>query len=120
MKLNILKHMDRGLSGSDVVAIALIHAITYADGPEGRPVPDGLLPDKEGNMDVKLIVNGVELPFDKVMKQFEEHYMKALQGAAVELLREKASHMMEVLEELKNELESKATDLFPDIYIRRE
>jgi hypothetical protein len=112
--------MDRGMSGSDAVAIALIHAITYADGPEGRPVPDGLLPDSEGNMDVKLLVNGVELPFDKVMETFSNHYTNALQGAAVELLREKASHMMEVLEEMKSELESKAIELFPDIYIRRD
>ncbi|HPT72140.1 MAG TPA: hypothetical protein PLE74_07650 [Candidatus Cloacimonadota bacterium] len=118
MKLNIQKHLNN--LSTDAVAFALIHAITYADGPEGRLVPDGLLPDKEGNMDVQFIVNGVELPFDKVMELFRDNYDTAIQAEAVKLLHEKASHMMDVLEEMKSELETKATELFPGIYIRRD
>lgn len=120
MKLNILEHLHGGHNGSDIIATALIHAITYTNSPEGRAVPNELLPDKEGNMDVQLIVNGVELSFETIMTQFEENCERAIKHAAIELVSKKASHMINVLEDMKRQIEMKAMELFPDMDIQKE
>jgi len=114
MKIKLHDHLHPQV---DVVGNALIHALTYTDAPEGRALPDTFKTDEDGNIDVQLIVNGIELNFETIMVQYKKHIDLCINETAAELLRTKASKMLDVIYAMERELKDKAIELFPDIYV---
>jgi hypothetical protein len=63
-------------------------------------------------IDIQLIVNGTEVPFDAIMQVYEDEFDSLLGDKARRILTEKAQKMMDILYEMERDLKEKALELF--------
>ena len=69
------------------------------------------LPIKPGEpMDVQFTVNGVELPLNEVFDRIESQIDRMVAKKAFDLLKDKLSDMVDVVDEIMVELSSKARE----------
>lgn len=57
-------------------------------------------PDKDGNLDIKFSVNGIELPFLEVIDAIDEQLDRHINGKAEQLIEEKWADKKEEIMEL--------------------
>ena len=87
-----------------------IHAITLKDKQSGHKVINSINRPKDGEWDIKLTIEGIELPLLKTFKDLEKQDEERIREKALELIQEKLNRINDVLmdrcscmeEEVKN------------------
>jgi len=92
-KFNFTKNRDT------LAGFLFIRAITESK----KPIED-FKSDKEGNDDVKLTVNGIEVPFKSTIDSLDKHMDEEIIKEAKRLLKEALSDKLEKVEDVFDEL----------------
>lgn len=93
---------DRKKNGTDsIAAFAFIHCLVCEEERTGKKLCEKLV-SKDGNYDVKLSVNGIELDFADVCKAYDAQMDRMIRAKAEILIKErfaKLSHNLEIVEQ---------------------
>ncbi len=115
MKLKITDHLQ---SMNDVVGWAFIQAmVAWEEKNPGIKHEDSPFHSTDGILDVRLLVNGEEVPFDSVITEYGNQMDRMIESKAAALLQERATKMMDILDRMERELKYSAKELFPDARI---
>lgn len=74
-----------------------IHALTLKDKRSGRKVINNMNRPKDGKWDIKLTIEGIELPLLKTFKDLEKQDEERIKNKALELIQEKLNRINDVL-----------------------
>jgi hypothetical protein len=108
MLINLREHIHNGLD--DLVSHIVFHCASQA---LLQQITNDPVYDETGNLDIKLMVNGHELDFEKFCDHWQSQINEAVVNAAKELidegLHEKLRQVEEMIEEVKSVLQSALT-----------
>lgn len=111
MKLKITDHLR---DMNDVVGWAFIQSMLAWEEKNPRVKhEDSPFHSTDGILEVRLTVNGVEVPFDCVLEEYGRQMDQMIEEKAASLLKSRASKMMDILSRMEHELEATAEELFP-------
>lgn len=99
-----------------IVSHALIEALTHAlPGQKFEEFVRARAPGRKDHVvvDVALVVDGMEVPFRKVMEGWQAQIDRMVEARARALLKEKASDIYGRLCDIEMKVEEFANDLFP-------
>ncbi|KKN33237.1 hypothetical protein LCGC14_0805760 [marine sediment metagenome] len=91
-----------------------IHAITLKDKQSGRKIINSMDRPKDGKWDIKLTIEGIELPLLKTFKDLEKQDDRRIKEKAVELIQEKLNRINETLMDHYENMENEVKKIISD------
>ncbi len=91
-----------------------IHALTLKDKQSGHKVISSINRPKDGKWDIKLTIEGIELPLLKTFKDLEKQGDRRIEEKALELIQEKLNRINEALMDHHENMEKEVKKIILD------
>jgi hypothetical protein len=80
----------------------------------GKVIKD-IKPNDDGSVDAVFTINGIEIPFDEVLTEWNQYLNSTLNDRAARIVKNKADQLQEKFDEIQYDLQFKLDELKNDI-----